>query len=200
MKSFLTAFTLVACIVLSTGCGGKKSLVVLMPDPEGTVGRVTVSNPQGRQVLTEAYAATEIKENRAPGAVRRMRENEVKAVFSDALQAEPDAPASFTLYFITGTATLTESSLRHLKAVQAEIRRRLPCEVYIAGHTDTVGKKEDNAALSFERARIVRDELVKIGVDPALIQVSAHGENDPLVPTADEVDEPRNRRVEIFIR
>jgi len=188
------------CLGFLTGCGGNKSLVVLMPDPDGTAGRVIVDNPKGRQVLAEPYAAVEVKENQAPGPVQRMRDEEVKAVFNAALSATPEPPAAFILYFITGTALLTESSLDHLKEVQDEIRRRLPCEVYIAGHTDTVGSRENNADLSLQRARIVRDELVKIGVDPALIQVSAHGENDPLVPTADEVDEPRNRRVEVFIR
>ncbi len=188
------------CLGLLTGCGGKKSLVVLMPDPDGTAGRVIVDNPKGRQVLVEPYAAVEVKEKQAPGTVQRMSEAEVKAVFNAALSATPEPPAAFTLYFITGTALLTESSLDHLKEVQDEIKRRLPCEVYIAGHTDTVGSKKDNAVLSLQRARIVRDELVRIGVDPALIRVSAHGENDPLIPTDDEVDSPRNRRVEVFIR
>lgn len=195
-----TLLIFLVCLGFLTGCGGKKSLVVLMPDPDGTAGRIIVDNPKGRQVLAEPYAAIEVKENQAPGTVQRMSEEEVKAAFNAALSATPEPPAAFTLYFITGTALLTESSLDHLKEVQDEIKRRLPCEVYIAGHTDTVGSKEGNAVLSLQRARIVRDELVRIGVDPVLIQVSAHGENDPLIPTADEVDELRNRRVEVFIR
>jgi outer membrane protein OmpA-like peptidoglycan-associated protein len=46
----------------------------------------------------------------------------------------------------------------------------------------------------------VRDLLVAEGIDPAMIQVTSHGEENPLVPTEDEVAEPRNRRVEVTVR
>ena len=197
MKPF---FTVMACALILTGCAGKKSLVVLMPEPDGEVGRVAVSSPQGQTVLTEAYASTEVKENQPPTTVRILSRQEAESVFKEALEATPEAPVAFILYFITGTTTLTESSQAQLNQVREETKKRLPCDISIVGHTDTVGKEETNARLSLERAQIVRDALVGIGVDPALIQVSAHGENDPLVPTADEVDEPRNRRVEVFIR
>ena len=38
------------------------------------------------------------------------------------------------------------------------------------------------------------------GLDPAFIELISHGEEELLVPTADEVAEPRNRRVEIAVR
>jgi len=193
-------FSVAACFLFLLGCSSQKSLVVLMPDPDGTVGRVIVSTPEGRQILTEPFTAVEVREKEPPGPVRTLSEAEIRSTFNPALEATPEAPSSFTLYFITGTTSLTDASLQHLEEVQAEVKKRLPCEVYVAGHTDTLGKEEANARLSLERAQIVRDHLIRIGVDPALIQVSAHGENDPLVPTSDEVDEPRNRRVEVFIR
>jgi outer membrane protein OmpA-like peptidoglycan-associated protein len=37
-------------------------------------------------------------------------------------------------------------------------------------------------------------------VDASLIDVSSHGEMDLRIPTADDVLEPRNRRVEITVR
>jgi len=195
-----TLFTAIACIMLMMGCSGKKSLVVLMPDPDGKVGRISVSNSQGRQDLSEAYTTTEVKENRAPGSIKAMSEKEIQGIFKDALKARPEAPLSFILYFVTGTTSLNEASQIQLKQAQEEVKKRAPCDVYIAGHTDTVGEKEVNARLSLERAQIVRVELIKIGLAPTLIHVFAHGENDPLIPTADEVDEPKNRRVEVFIR
>jgi outer membrane protein OmpA-like peptidoglycan-associated protein len=42
--------------------------------------------------------------------------------------------------------------------------------------------------------------LVAAGLDPSLVDVTSHGEADPLVPTPDERLEPRNRRVEITVR
>jgi len=41
---------------------------------------------------------------------------------------------------------------------------------------------------------------VKAGVAADRISVAGRGEREPLVPTADEVAEPRNRRVEINVR
>jgi outer membrane protein OmpA-like peptidoglycan-associated protein len=46
----------------------------------------------------------------------------------------------------------------------------------------------------------VRTLLAGAGVDSSLIDVSSHGESDLRVSTADDVLEPRNRRVEISVR
>jgi outer membrane protein OmpA-like peptidoglycan-associated protein len=50
------------------------------------------------------------------------------------------------------------------------------------------------------RAEMIRKQLVDIGLDPTLIEIVSHGEADLLIKTADEVPEPRNRRVEISVR
>ena len=42
--------------------------------------------------------------------------------------------------------------------------------------------------------------LVQAGLDMAAIDVRSHGEAELLVPTADGVFEPRNRRVEVTVR
>jgi len=42
--------------------------------------------------------------------------------------------------------------------------------------------------------------LIEVGLDASLIETTSHGEADLLVPTADNVAEPRNRRVEITVR
>ena len=47
---------------------------------------------------------------------------------------------------------------------------------------------------------MVRDYLIGRGLDPALIEVDSHGEANPLIPTSDGVADPRNRRVEVFVR
>jgi outer membrane protein OmpA-like peptidoglycan-associated protein/methionine-rich copper-binding protein CopC len=63
----------------------------------------------------------------------------------------------------------------------------------IGGYTDTVGSKEDNQALSEKRARSIaryfRDKGLKIP-----IFYKGFGEDNLAIPTADNVDEPRNRR------
>jgi len=39
-----------------------------------------------------------------------------------------------------------------------------------------------------------------MGVPAERIVIAGRGEREPIVPTADNVDEPRNRRVEINVR
>lgn len=69
--------------------------------------------------------------------------------------------------------------------------------ITLTGHADRSGAAQYNMRLSQRRADAVKAELVRLGVSAADIATVAKGESDPLVPTADGVREPRNRRVEI---
>jgi len=46
----------------------------------------------------------------------------------------------------------------------------------------------------------MRDSLVALGIPAGRIQAAGRGKREPLVPTDDNVAEPRNRRVEINVR
>jgi outer membrane protein OmpA-like peptidoglycan-associated protein len=73
-------------------------------------------------------------------------------------------------------------------------------EVAVIGHTDRVGPVEYNDTLSLRRAERVRRDFVDRGIPTGSINVAGRGEREPVVLTADEVSEPRNRRVEINVR
>ena len=47
---------------------------------------------------------------------------------------------------------------------------------------------------------MVRKALVARGIAPQNIVVVGRGKREPIVATADDVAEPRNRRVEILVR
>ena len=68
------------------------------------------------------------------------------------------------------------------------------------GHADRSGTPAYNMKLSERRAEAVRAELIAQGVPANAITISAKGETQPLVQTADGVREPQNRRVEIVLR
>jgi outer membrane protein OmpA-like peptidoglycan-associated protein len=63
-----------------------------------------------------------------------------------------------------------------------------------------MGTPPANVELGLKRAMMVRALLVDAGLAPATIEVTSHGEGDLLVRTADDVPEPRNRRVEISVK
>ena len=73
-------------------------------------------------------------------------------------------------------------------------------EVAVIGHTDTVGSAESNVVLSMQRARAIADRLRDAGLDLSALTLESHGEKHLLVPTKDEIPEPRNRRVQVTIR
>jgi OOP family OmpA-OmpF porin len=115
--------------------------------------------------------------------------------------APADAPAiSLTVQFATGSAELTPQAQRVLdelgKALMSEDLR--PYRFRIEGHTDTTGSRAVNQALSERRAAAVRSYLTsRFGVESARLIAVGLGQTQLAVPTADGVDEPRNRRVQI---
>jgi len=129
-----------------------------------------------------------------------MSGQEVQAIAGPALAALPKPPARFILYFYHDSVELTTKSEALLQKVLVTIRDRAPVDISVVGHTDTVGKKEYNYDLSMKRARAVASILLANGVDPSVLDITSHGKDNPLVPTGDQVPEPRNRRVEITVR
>jgi len=71
-------------------------------------------------------------------------------------------------------------------------------QLFIAGHTDTVGTAAYNLALSRRRARAIAVWFQSHGLGIP-IAYEGFGETAPLVETKDEVDEPRNRRVDYIL-
>ncbi|WP_028079288.1 OmpA family protein [Solimonas soli] len=72
--------------------------------------------------------------------------------------------------------------------------------IHVVGHTDTTGSDEYNLRLSASRAASVASYLASQGVPSQRMRQEGRGEREPLVRTGDNVNEPRNRRVDIVIK
>ena len=129
-----------------------------------------------------------------------MSAEEIQDTFADALAAEPLPPVKFILHFMPDSDQLTDESRAVLPDIFQTIQSRQSTDIVISGHTDTVGEKNYNYTLSLERAQAIFKILEAQGAVPAHITVTSHGEGNPLIKTADEVAEPKNRRVEVTIR
>ena len=178
-----------------------RDIVTLAPDPEsGDVGRVTVTTPNGTIELAERNASTTVVGGAAPAPARVMSDQEIERLFGAVLKGHAPPALRYLLYFELGTDTLTpESRVEVLEVIEA-VRKRVAPDVSVIGHTDTIGPRPRNANLGMERALLIRDQLLQTGLDRSLVEVASHGESDLLVPTADEVVEARNRRVEVIVR
>lgn len=173
--------------------------IVLLPDADGSVGEVTVKTERGEAKLTRPYAYAE---SMSDGKVRSGEDtaDAVKAKFAPALSVQPHQPVSFNVFFVFDKDELTPESMGQFDRIKKELAARPAPEIVVIGHTDRVGALEYNDALSLKRAEMVRIALVDAGVRREQIQIAGRGEREPAVPTADEVAEPRNRRVEIMVR
>ena len=200
MKKMINILASLCLVLVLTGCRAK-SLVVLVPDPDGNVGQLVVANEGGQQVLNKANQSVRITDRKtAPGQVTTLSSEEIRSTFSDALAAQPLPPVTFILYFLQDSNELTDESKAVLPQIFQTIQKRGSTDIVISGHTDTVGTRDYNYKLALERAQVTSEILSANGAVPANITITSHGEGNPLIKTADDVAEPRNRRVEVVIK
>ncbi|BDG72877.1 OmpA family protein [Roseomonas fluvialis] len=114
--------------------------------------------------------------------------------------AVPQASRSFLVFFDWNRADLTERARQIINEAVQHARSQRSTRIEVAGHADRSGTVQFNQALSRRRAETVAAELVRRGIAREDIAITALGETQPLVPTADDVREPQNRRVEILVR
>jgi OmpA-OmpF porin, OOP family len=173
--------------------------IILLPNADGSVGAVVVRQDGVEIVLDKAYASVVIE---GPGQVRQLIRDPgvTKEKFSATLAALPPKPVSFLLYFLQGKDELTAESKKEAENMLAELAKQPAAEISVIGHTDAVGSIQFNDKLSLQRASSARQLLIARGIPPVSISIAGRGERELLVATPDNVDEPRNRRVEINVR
>ncbi|HEY6839477.1 MAG TPA: OmpA family protein [Geobacteraceae bacterium] len=160
-----------------------------------------MANEKGNVTLSAAgESATVASANSAPVKVGVMGQEEMRETFGAALAAEPPPSVVYTLYFQKDSNELDAPSTARLQSMVREVVKSGSRDISINGHTDTTGDVEYNLRLSLQRATSVRDLLVKAGIKPDYMSVDSHGKGNPLIPTGDNVNEPRNRRVEVIVR
>lgn len=194
-----------AILLLTAACAtvpkpASRDVIVLLPDDQGKTGAIVVSSAGVERRLDQPRQTVTVESGSPPGRLTVMSREEVQAIAGPALAALPKPPAKFILYFYHDSIDLTAESQAQLPKVFEAIHVRAPVDISVVGHTDTLGKKEYNYALSLKRAKAVAAILRGNGVDPSLLDITSHGKDNPLVRTRDQVPEPRNRRVEITVR
>ncbi|MCX7368893.1 MAG: OmpA family protein [Alphaproteobacteria bacterium] len=114
--------------------------------------------------------------------------------------AAPVAAArTFLVFFDWSKADLTDRA-RQIIGEAASARGTGVTRIEVNGFTDRSGPADYNMQLSIRRANAVAAELVRRGVPRNEIVTRGFGEENNLVPTADGVREPQNRRVEIILK
>ena len=180
------------------GCAYNTGTVVLLPDKDGRDTAVIVKQGSETYTLNKPYAAA--RQGPLGAQPYTSDQKEVDARFGAALAAQPIRAKSFTLYFLEGQDEFTVESKETFETVFTEIAKYPVPDLVVVGHTDKVGSDVFNDALALRRAETVRTALIARGVASANIVAVGRGKREPLIPTADGMAEPRNRRVEIVVR
>ncbi len=112
----------------------------------------------------------------------------------------PAVPKTYLVFFDFDKSDITPEAARIIKQAADDAKRGNVRLIVATGHADRSGPTQYNQRLSERRAAAVKAALVREGIAEGTIQTAGRGENENLVPTADGVREPRNRRVEIVFR
>ena len=203
----LLGAALATSVLLLAGCAisppPPKVSVVLLPqtDAAGNPVRTAVSVTTGAQAvqLDLPFAAAET-DSKGQLVQRVSNAAEVQARYGDILKIQPPSPEVVVLRFMPGKSQLTPESEQQLPELIQRAKARAGGEILVIGHTDRVGSRDANDALSLQRALAVVGLLKARGFSEDLLTAIGRGEREPVVPTDDEVAEPGNRRAEIIIR
>lgn len=109
------------------------------------------------------------------------------------------ALANRTIEFESGSAHLTTQGIAVLEQMAAAMREIGSARVRISGHTDNVGARAANVALSQARAEAVRRYLVGAGIDGGRMSVQGLGPDRPLADNGSADGRARNRRIEFTV-
>ncbi len=196
--SFL-ATALVA--LLLAACSTPGTRVVLLPQADGKPSAVVVRAKDGEEVLSQPYqrATAAVGAKGAP-VVDQADAAKVQAENKPLFDMRPPLPQRYTVYFELGGTTLTPASQQIMTDALAAALSRSGGDIVVTGHTDTKGTVEQNDELSRRRAQEVAQLFVERQFPANRIEAVGRGERELAVPTADDVDEPRNRRVTIEVR
>jgi outer membrane protein OmpA-like peptidoglycan-associated protein len=103
------------------------------------------------------------------------------------------------VYFDTGKDTLNKNGVTAVDKVARELKNNSSLIVQVDAYTDAKGDTSMNKKLSNDRARAVRDELLKNGVSSNQIHTKAFGAEQPIASNESEGGRAVNRRAELFV-
>ena len=173
--------------------------VILLPQVDKTASAVIVRSATSQIVLNVPYqraSATGTDSLKSD----TVNAEDIQKQYLGLFTAAPPRPTTFILNFLPGGTTLTPESEAALPKILAEVAERAGADMVVTGHTDTKGAMAINDELSLKRAGVVTQLLIDKGAASTRIESMGRGKRELLVKTDDDVDEPRNRRVEIVVR
>jgi OmpA-OmpF porin, OOP family len=197
---FLTALVIVAPLLL----GGLPSFAQSNPSADQIIKSLTPTGnpgPGGTRGIRLAAPTADVPQQPGTGAHSSAQPRVAANKAHPAQTQAADPSVNLTVNFATGSADLTADAIRTLDELGRALASKdlATYRFRIEGHTDTVGPRDYNRALSERRAAAVVDYVAKkFGVDPRRLQAVGLGEDGLLIATPPQTPEPLNRRVQVI--
>jgi peptidoglycan-associated lipoprotein len=189
---------LAAALALLLGACAPTSYVVLLENEDGSTGAVIVEGKEGTSTVDTAGQGAAL--DGSSEKPFKLEDQQINIVCVAAIAAQPQTPVSYMLYFLSDSTEMKpDSETQFDGALKAMTARKAP-DISVIGHADRSGDEDYNHQLALKRANMVADRIRAANANVAEITVTSHGEQNPVVKTADGVAEPQNRRVQITVR
>ena len=103
----------------------------------------------------------------------------------------------YIIQFASGKYDIPDRNMKFLER-SAGFMKKLPPTVVVevGGHTDSAGTDANNQTLSDNRAKAVREALIKFGITPEMLTEKGYGESKPKATNDTEDGKFQNRRIE----
>ncbi len=103
------------------------------------------------------------------------------------------------VFFDSGSAELRPESQYELNRLARLLKENYQLKIEIRGHTDEVGREEDNLELSRQRAEAVRRYLIEKGIAEDRLTARGFGESRPIADNDSPEGRQKNRRTEFVV-
>ena len=183
----LLVIGLVMCLA-ATGC--KKKPVGVTNLPPGSTPKPADAGPGGAyKPGTEGADAKPMgTDNPLPDAGQFDKYTQDAEIFK-----------AYTVYFDFDSSVLKASEKPKMASVADHLKANPTCAVRVTGNCDERGTEEYNRSLGERRALAAREELIRLGVNPKMIDTISYGKDRPAVVGHDEAAWSKNRRDEFIL-
>lgn len=106
---------------------------------------------------------------------------------------------AYTVHFDFDSSAVKSSEKSKVAAVAEYMKGHPQDALEVDGHCDERGTEEYNRSLGERRALALREQLVNLGIAPALIDTVTYGKDRPVDPGHDESAWKQNRRGEFLL-
>jgi outer membrane protein OmpA-like peptidoglycan-associated protein len=166
-----------------------------------TAARTTAERAQAARSAEEAARAAQADQARLAASKAQVDKLQEQLRELNTLNAKStDRGIVVTLgdmLFNTGQAQLQPGGSRSVAQLGQFLTNNPEQRVTIEGHTDSVGSRSSNQALSERRAQSVHSALVSMGVPAERLSTVGHGQEIPVASNDNAGGRQMNRRVEV---